>query len=540
MPRSNHPGILLTCSHQHQQHGAALMVMLITMIVGAATLLVSSLVSSTIKNERDKTTENALTQAKEALIGYAVSDSNHPGNLPCPDVDDDGKLVMNVDYVGSNCASPIGRLPWKTLGLPELRDGAGEHLWYAVSKPFAAIGTPHINSDTQGTLSIGGTASASNVIAIVFAPGPAMGGAGRSPGINAACTTSGTTLAQSRCAANYLEGSNAASSTWTSPNLSYQSADASPTFNDRMIFITHQNLMPLVEKRIAREAITCLESYASTYFNMYPWAVPVTDITNYASQTNTLFGRLPLSVTSSPIVQQLLDDLAALQRALNAYYANSSDQTTIDALNTAGVTLNADATNANTTTAYPLDSAALQQLQNAGVSAKNPKPNTNWNLDKVTNWVSSVQQQVDQAIKFIMSENHGGITPGGWPSGCKIIPSTYWQDWRNLVFYQIATGYAPSANLPPGCGSPNTCLTINGSGNTTAGSGTYRAAIAVAGKTLSGTRTPSSITNYLEGAQANRTNPASSTLFDTYKTFDASYQAVNDLVLCVDGGNNCR
>ena len=36
-----------------------------------------------------------------------------------------------------------GRLPWKTLAIPDLRDGAGERLWYAVSVRFKRNNTIH-------------------------------------------------------------------------------------------------------------------------------------------------------------------------------------------------------------------------------------------------------------------------------------------------------------------------------------------------------------------------------------------------------------
>ena len=80
-----------------KQHGAALMVMLVIMVMGAATILVSSLSSSGLRIERDKITADALAQAKAALIGYStVYPDTHlkgsperivfvPGHLPCPD-----------------------------------------------------------------------------------------------------------------------------------------------------------------------------------------------------------------------------------------------------------------------------------------------------------------------------------------------------------------------------------------------------------------------------------------------------------------------
>src|SRR3989338_2333922 len=98
-----------------RQHGAALMLMLVIVVMGAATALVGSLSTTAVKNARQETTSIALAQAREALIGYAVSDGNRPGELPCPDFNNDGMITLSDDYTGSNCKSLIGRLPWITL-----------------------------------------------------------------------------------------------------------------------------------------------------------------------------------------------------------------------------------------------------------------------------------------------------------------------------------------------------------------------------------------------------------------------------------------
>ena len=536
------PDIFRPCPRK--QYGAALMVMLVIMIVGTAVILVSSLASSAIKIERDKTTANALAQAKEALIGRALADGNRPGSLPCPDTDDDGSAEP---LSGDECPNYTGRLPWRTLRLPDLRDGAGERLWYALSQNFHDDNSIHINSETQGTLAMSGSSSASQVIAIVFSPRQVLNGSSRSPSVTAACSSlkNSPTVAQSFCATNYLEGNNAAlnvSAVPATPNLNYQSAGTSSTFNDRMIFITHKDLMPLVEKRIAREVKSCLDDYASAHSSTYPWAAPVSDTTNYAGTTNTLFGRLPTSSPNSSVVQHLFILLAALQLALNNYSADPSNTIKITALQTAGATLQTYALAQTPATAAPLDQASLNQAANAGDSAQTPHtPAASASATDVAQFVTTVQGQITQAYTFFASPNHGNVTSAGttlsWPN-CTLLstPYTYWPDWRDMVFYQIAAGYAPGGGV--NCGA--SCLTITGSGNTVAGSGSYRAAVVVAGKILSGTRTPSSITNYLEGTQANRTDPPSSTIFDTYKTFDASYPTVNDLVLCLDGSVNCK
>ena len=87
---------------------------------------------------REQRTADALRIARDALIGFAATYRNalHPdadfGYLPCPDLDGDG----SSETCGAKGQTSIGRLPYLTLNLPDLRDGAGECLWYAVSGSF--------------------------------------------------------------------------------------------------------------------------------------------------------------------------------------------------------------------------------------------------------------------------------------------------------------------------------------------------------------------------------------------------------------------
>ncbi|MDE2311014.1 MAG: hypothetical protein KGL01_09335, partial [Betaproteobacteria bacterium] len=193
MPHLHQANSLYRC--RRKQHGAALIVMLVIMIIGSIAFLVSSLSSSALQIARDKTTAAALAQAKDALIGYAISvqisfsnSSNQPrpGELPCPDTTNDGSS-------DTPCLNVIGRLPWKTLGLPDLRDGSGERLWYAVSTNFknysrtscnltATPPTGCLNSDTKGTISVfasDGTqlndgGGSTGVVAVIIAPGDVL------------------------------------------------------------------------------------------------------------------------------------------------------------------------------------------------------------------------------------------------------------------------------------------------------------------------------------------------------------------------------
>ena len=188
-------------SREIQQRGIALIVVLALLGLLVGVLVVGFTGDLARQNKKQQQTTDALAKAKEALIGRAASDSSIPGSLPCPDlmtnilgnVPNDGIADL---FLGTNCPSYIGRLPWRTLGLPDLRDASGERLWYALSPNFRdhPSASP-LNSDTTGQLTITGAAAASNVIAIVFAPGPVVGSQVRD-GANQNAVT------------NYLEGGN--------------------------------------------------------------------------------------------------------------------------------------------------------------------------------------------------------------------------------------------------------------------------------------------------------------------------------------------
>ncbi|HLY97007.1 MAG TPA: hypothetical protein VKO66_07300, partial [Sideroxyarcus sp.] len=188
-------------------------VMMVIMVLGTATLLVSSLNSASLQIARDQTTADALAQAKEALIGYAakVQVSNfcalncaRPGELPCPDNHAPGTFLEGTPSTPCN-GNALGRLPWKTLGLPDLRDASGERLWYAVSGNFKnSPRTGTLNSDTRGTISVfssngqllndGGSigSGSSGVVAVIIAPGEVLTRQGgtlqdrSAPGVNTA------------------------------------------------------------------------------------------------------------------------------------------------------------------------------------------------------------------------------------------------------------------------------------------------------------------------------------------------------------------
>jgi len=240
-----------------RQRGYAALILVAIIGLTLTALFVTSLNATQLRNEQNRKTLAALALAKQALIARAAVDQTIPGSFPCPDVDNDGVLTLGVDYSGPNCTSYLGRLPWRTLGLPDLRDANGERLWYTLSQNFRDASGVVINSTTAATLSVTGTVPATNVVAIVFSPGTILSGQIRG------------SVANQNNPANYLEGSNATG------GPVFTSQASGNTFNDQLVTITAAELMPIVEKNVAREMMLILENYHAAT-GIYPWAADAT------------------------------------------------------------------------------------------------------------------------------------------------------------------------------------------------------------------------------------------------------------------------
>lgn len=318
-------------SCRKSQQGAALVV--VTIIgIGAAALLVSALGKANSQAARDRITASALAQAKEALIGYAAgviltaAGASRPGDLPCPDTNDDGVAETSCGNASGSTgqASRLGRLPWKSLGLPDLRDGSGERLWYAVSNNFKkSTRTAKLNSDTFGTITVRDASGAivndgtnsTGAIAVVIAPGAPIT---RLDGL-AQTRTSGDSTAT-----NYLDignGEDNAAFVDGSANGFIQGpvqVSGVTVLNDRLIAITSDSLMPVLEKRVAGEVRQCLAAFANKAANQgrYPWAAPLNPAAppSYADTSGSRFGRLPdtpFSRTKADSGNVMDDDLTA-------------------------------------------------------------------------------------------------------------------------------------------------------------------------------------------------------------------------------------
>ena len=229
------------------QCGYAMLSIIAVLGIAATAVVVTSLSATAVHNEQSRKTGSALALAKQALIAYAASSNSRPGSLPCPDADNDG--LSDPSGPGA-CTRLIGRLPWQTLGLPDLRDASSERLWYALSQQFNDAGNV-INSNTAGELNVTGTLSADRAAAIVFAPGAPVNGQLRG-------------AAQSFSVSQYMEGYTA-----TTPP-SFSTSEAGSSYNDQLIVISAIDIFLVVERRVAKEVQNALKSYY-TATSTLPW-----------------------------------------------------------------------------------------------------------------------------------------------------------------------------------------------------------------------------------------------------------------------------
>ena len=323
-----------------RSRGLTLLLATIALALAFAAIAMLSAIAPTA--HRNAESDRALAQAREALVAYAADrDINAwvgPGYLPCPDLDDDGWAEATCGSQGGDTgqAQRLGRLPWKTLGLPDLRDGHGERLWYAVSSkhkgllncapsracldmsPDAALGTISVR-DAHGTLVHDGTSTdlysvdRTGAAAVIIAPGPPLVRVG-APDLQ---RRDGAAKADP---ANYLDKAPADRGAEDNADFVDRNDPAGragntngfiqgPVFdrggrvvvNDRVAAIGHRDLMPRVMRRVALEVAQCLRFYASRPENggRYPRPAPACrqalpdPATAWADARGALFGRVP-------------------------------------------------------------------------------------------------------------------------------------------------------------------------------------------------------------------------------------------------------
>ncbi|MBI5428934.1 MAG: hypothetical protein HY938_00555 [Nitrosomonadales bacterium] len=458
------------------------MVMLVILIIGAAVFLVKALNSSEMKQARQKHNAEVLAQAKDALIGYAITyGDTHTGQvygyLPCPDFTGGNPEGSAEASCGTKNLSQLGRLPWRTLGLPPLVDGDKECLWYAVSGTYKNNPkTDFMNWDTNGQLqayaSDGTTrldGDDNQVVAVIFAPGATQNNQSRGGGSAPVC--GGNYNASDYLDNDTVHGINNADVV----TGHFVQGRAGGDINDQFIFITKQELWAAMVKRpdfinnlkgLAFRVAGCLADYGlsnpDSANKSLPWPAPLvlSDYAvnnNYDDSPNTLSGRVPYKVNTSNGItnNDMIGDILMPNMPNN----NSGNG----------------------------ESNGL----NCPYSAANP---TN-DFQRLYPW---------------------------------------WDNWKDHLFYVISYEYRPKNSDTNSCGN---CVSINGSGD-------YAGLVILAGSGLAGQVRASVATNnssrgvlgnYLEGRNASN-HPNSNGNAD-YQTQAAS-STFNDTVYCIDTNLN--
>ena len=538
------------------QRGFALIAILALAALITAFIIASALnrTPADIVNEREDRSMSALRKAKAALIAYAANEqwqlyktppppplSNtgyfQPGALPCPDKDDDG----DADCTGSNTASMIGRLPWKTIGAEDLRDASGERLWYAVSHDFRKLqcsggavppNCTIINSDTQGQLTVVGTSPATQAVAVLFAPGEAVLSQNRDP---ANATAHNDPL-------NYLEGppnlSDSVNYVFTSAPVS--TAPPNP-FNDRVLVITKAELMAAVEPVVAANIERDVKPLLANYFSVwgrYPFAVPFVSPSTvqgvYLGASPQTQGLLPVTNTATfawqnATVTQIGGASGTVVDSWNCsinpstlflscfvHYTDGFDA------NSARPDIRIDVTLANVSNAFadaPASTPLAWQLNmrdgHNNVPTNQGIPYGYWSafgsLVPTQSFSAGTATYTGRLQNANDMHNSATITttlpaPPGLlprltnPTGTN--PNIVWyltNQWYRQTYYAVAAGLLPNGS---GSCTPPNCLTVNKIAGTT---NNKQAILILAGRALDGQARPPApvtITDYLEGQNA--------------------------------------
>lgn len=249
---------------ERNQQGAAILILITIVLLATTTLLVTELSVNGVKNERTENSASVLGVANQALIGFAL-ESSTPGSLPCPDSTGDG--LANPS--GLSCASQLGLLPYRTLNIPQLVDGAAAALWYAVSLNYTANALANKNSSTLTDIQLDGIEMA----AVIIAPGAALDGQNRVP-LNRT---------------DFLEGINA------DANFSDYENRQSANSNDEVLGIPAERYWSIIERRVLIETSQLLSNYRAQC-GEYPWAANFGGPYNSVDSQQT--GSLPLNAAS--------------------------------------------------------------------------------------------------------------------------------------------------------------------------------------------------------------------------------------------------
>jgi hypothetical protein len=337
-----------------KQKGAALIIFAVITVLVAMAYLLKMFDPEALQSSRFDKNTDFLAQAKQSLLSHSVSRATaveRPGDMPRPDYfasseapnfnldgDTDGGCLNSAAANGlpqinnglnMRC---LGRLPWRTLGLtlpnPSQNDSAGSMPWYAVSANLvdptclAVLNSNTLNLDNNPppapldcsgltlpyqwltVIDSAGHILSDRVAAVIMLPGTILPGQSRP-----ATPLGGVT--------NYLEpvtvpvgciGDCVAAGVYSNADFDNIYVIPPPftvgsTSNDRLVYITREELLRAVERRATQEAALQLKRYYSNSNavaanRFYPYAANLGDVNNACVNSN-LAGIIPVIPASA-------------------------------------------------------------------------------------------------------------------------------------------------------------------------------------------------------------------------------------------------
>jgi len=482
---------------RRSQRGVTLLLFLFLALGIGSAIFLSAWNNNRAHQSQEQKTDQALQQAKEALISHALiygeTDQTNadpvgstvkdditlpPGTLPCPE------NTLNLSFgegsqsgtCDSRDVSSIGRFPWRSLGTSPLRDANGECLWYAVSGSFKKNPSPNLlNWDSPGAFEIRdgqGNVIASDVVAVIFSSGSPLAGQNRSQ-------LAGTVQCGGNYTASaYLDAINLGGTAYNNAAINpapngktifvagpVLNASGDVVANDRLLYITRDELFArAIEKRkdfpgalydgtdnygndpakygLAQKLAACLANYGK-YNDNPPLVPPLDKRLPWASRLNV-----------ADFANDTFDDIAGQYAGRPPYRVGTSRASTNSLLVPSGCSTSAD-------------KCRLLIIERclAGWWRLAGKPQDN-----------SGASQHD--------------SPEGW-----------WDKWKDHFFYIVSPEFAPNSSNnwmtnPNPCTPTSQCITVGGN--------RYAAVIVFAGKAQTAQQRISladrqNAANYLDG-----------------------------------------
>ena len=336
-----------------KQKGAVVILLAFIIGLGALAYLLHAFDPARLRLEQDKKTMQTLNEAKQALIAWSVSHQYTPGQMPWPDRHLDpliydgssdcvttpfqysyllGQLPSQPDT--SPCLDPnnglnvyLGLSTYPSLG-QDFRDAQGNRLWYAVSRNLVrdhatstnpVINPNIINASTYQWLQVldrNGNLVSDRVAAVILAPGDALDGQNRAGAADASQFLDrfqiGAAVFNNRGYAtedeDFVIGDDGRNLSANDPTF------VRPySFNDKLVYVTIDELMAALEKRVGEEVRAQLSNYkqasdAATPLVLndgyYPYATQLGTTTNFACELTTITGTTGLTSGFLPVDNQ--------------------------------------------------------------------------------------------------------------------------------------------------------------------------------------------------------------------------------------------